>query len=217
VYLTGQALTEGERAALTRAADREFRFLQGIEQPGIDRPIDLLNTPRGPALIFRLGPGGQAARPLACRPRRRARPARAHRAGPGPGRSRPVRPPERAVPPRPCAASRDGGDARRQAGREDPRLAGCGPRAHLGCYHGLWNAARGRRRGPGRPCPLAPETLRLPGAEPMPADIWSLGALAFLILPGKPPAADLDGLHAALREQGHLSLAAAMDAPDRGR
>jgi hypothetical protein len=51
----------------------------------------------------------------------------------------------------------------------------------------------------------------------MPADIWSLGALAFLILPGKPPAADLDGLHAALREQGHLSLAAAMDAPDRGR
>jgi hypothetical protein len=52
VYLTGRAHTDEERTALGRAADRGFRFLQGVEHPGIDRPIDLLRTPRGPALIF---------------------------------------------------------------------------------------------------------------------------------------------------------------------
>ena len=53
----------------------------------------------------------------------------------------------------------------------------------------------------------------MPNPQPGPTDIWSLGAVAFLILCGKPPAPDLDGLHQQLREYGHLMLASAMEAP----
>jgi serine/threonine protein kinase len=215
VYLTGQALTEEERAGLVRAADREFRFLQGIEHPGIDRPLEFLTTPRGPALIFERDPNGkrldhwladhdaeldvleriELVRDLAEAVRYAHRNGLYHRA---------LAPHHIVVVKRdgkPAVKIRDWQAAARELTTSATMASGT---QHVGDH-----VARAAH------VYLAPETLRVPDAEPLPADIWSLGALAFLILSGKPPAADLDGLHAVLREQGHLSLAAAMDAPDR--
>jgi serine/threonine protein kinase len=47
---------------------------------------------------------------------------------------------------------------------------------------------------------VAPEVIRLGEGQPRAADIWSLGAVSYLILTGEPPAADLDGLYATLKE-----------------
>ncbi|MFD0816869.1 BREX system serine/threonine kinase PglW, partial [Micromonospora zhanjiangensis] len=50
-YLTSRA-TEEEIPAIRRAAEREFRLLQGIHHPGIARAHDLVEHPWGPAVVF---------------------------------------------------------------------------------------------------------------------------------------------------------------------
>ncbi|MDZ7652856.1 MAG: hypothetical protein U5L03_10045 [Burkholderiaceae bacterium] len=63
---------------------------------------------------------------------------------------------------------------------------------------------------------LAPETL-LAGASSGPSlDVYSLGAIAFLVLSGRTPAADAVELAEALRRDGALQLSNALDeAPAR--
>lgn len=215
LYLAGRAHTEEERAALTRAAQREFRFLQGVEHPGIDCPTDLLQTPRGPALIFERDPDAERldhwladhsdeldllgrielVRNLAETVRHAHRQGLYHRA---------------LAPQHIDVVIRD----------DRPRLRIRDWQMAARTLSSTTDAASGtdhivERVSEPAHIYLAPETLRLADPQPVPADIWSLGAIGFLILSGKPPAADVDGLHALLREQGHLTLAAAMDAPDR--
>lgn len=213
VYLTGLAQSEDERQALRRAADREFRFLQGIDHPGIEQPIELLSSARGPALVFPYDPAArrldhwladngdvidlldriQLVRDLAETLRHAHRQGLYHRA---------LAPQHVSVSERRGKAHlriRDWQAAARAFTSSSPTTGTAhvidlvDERAHV--Y-------------------LAPETLRLPDAQSAPADIWSLGAVAFLILSGSPPAEDVEGLHAILRQQGCLTLAAAMDAPD---
>jgi serine/threonine protein kinase len=50
-YLTSRAPSE-DAAVIRRAAEREFRLLQGIYHPGIARAIDLVDHPWGPAVVF---------------------------------------------------------------------------------------------------------------------------------------------------------------------
>ncbi|HEX5542064.1 MAG TPA: BREX system serine/threonine kinase PglW [Micromonospora sp.] len=50
-YLTSRA-AEDEVPAIRRAAEREFRLLQGIHHPGIARAHDLVEHPWGPAVVF---------------------------------------------------------------------------------------------------------------------------------------------------------------------
>lgn len=50
-YLTSRA-AEHEVPAIRRAAEREFRLLQGIHHPGVARAHDLVEHPWGPAVVF---------------------------------------------------------------------------------------------------------------------------------------------------------------------
>ncbi|MEV4755335.1 BREX system serine/threonine kinase PglW [Micromonospora sp. NPDC049559] len=50
-YLTSRAAEE-DVPAIKRAAEREFRLLQGIHHPGIARALDLVEHPWGPAVVF---------------------------------------------------------------------------------------------------------------------------------------------------------------------
>jgi hypothetical protein len=93
-----RAQTEEERLALARAAEREYRFLQGIDHPGIEKPTRSSPTRRARRWSSRTTRSA-AARPLPRRARRRARPVRPHRAGPSARRDAAGRPPRRALPP----------------------------------------------------------------------------------------------------------------------
>jgi len=215
VYLTGRAHTDEERTSLVRAAEREFRFLQGVEHPGIDRPVDLLRTPRGPALIFEHDPRAERldhwladhgseldllgrielVRNLAEAVRH------AHRQGLY----------HRALAPQHVSVVDEDGTPRMKI--RDWQTAA----RTLSSSTSAAAATEHIQKHVSEPAHvyLAPETLRRPDPQPIPADIWSLGAVSFLILSGQPPAKDLDGLHATLREHGRLTLASVMDAPDR--
>ncbi|WP_406046521.1 hypothetical protein OG799_00900 [Micromonospora sp. NBC_00898] len=50
-YLTSRA-AEHEVPAIRRAAEREFRLLQGIHHPGVARAHDLVEHAWGPAVVF---------------------------------------------------------------------------------------------------------------------------------------------------------------------
>ncbi|MBF9127694.1 BREX system serine/threonine kinase PglW [Plantactinospora sp. S1510] len=50
-YLTSRAAEE-DIPSIKRAAEREFRLLQGIHHPGIARATDLVEHPWGPAVVF---------------------------------------------------------------------------------------------------------------------------------------------------------------------
>lgn len=58
VYLEGEQ-GETERSTLRRAAEREFQILERIEHPGILRVDTLTETESGPALVFRWQEGAQ--------------------------------------------------------------------------------------------------------------------------------------------------------------
>src|SRR6266511_2812546 len=50
-YLTSRA-TDEELPVIRRAAEREFRLLQGMHHPGIPRAVDLVDHTWGPAVVF---------------------------------------------------------------------------------------------------------------------------------------------------------------------
>lgn len=50
-YLTRRA-AEDDIPAIRRAAEREFRLLQGVHHPGIAHPVDLVDHQFGPAVVF---------------------------------------------------------------------------------------------------------------------------------------------------------------------
>lgn len=58
---------------------------------------------------------------------------------------------------------------------------------------------------------LAPETFVVDEPDPVALDVFALGSLAFLLLTGRPPAADVASRDATLQEHDGLSLAAAID------
>ena len=57
IYLAGGAESRADRQELIRAAEREYRSLRGIDYPGIAVPTDFVEHDLGPALIFRYDPG----------------------------------------------------------------------------------------------------------------------------------------------------------------
>ena len=50
-YLTSRAQAD-DVPVIKRAAEREFRLLQGIRHPGIAQALDLVDHPWGPAVVF---------------------------------------------------------------------------------------------------------------------------------------------------------------------
>lgn len=215
LYLAGKAFTKEERASLTRAAERQFKLLEGIEHPGIERPLDFLQTPRGPALIFERDPDAERldhclsdhgdqldlldrielVRSLAEALRHAHRQGLYHRA---------LAPQHVTV-----VGAHHGWHPRIRNWQTAAKQLSSSTSGISGTEHIAERVSEAAH------VYLAPETLQLPDAEPLRADVWSLGAVAFLILSGAPPASDLDSLHELLREHGHLTLASAMDAPPR--
>jgi serine/threonine protein kinase len=58
---------------------------------------------------------------------------------------------------------------------------------------------------------LAPEALTQPGADPELLDVFSLGAIAFHVFTGSPPASTLAGLAEILERDGGLEVASRLD------
>lgn len=216
IYLTEAATSQEERDALRRAAEREYRILKGVEHPGIERPLDLVESGRGPALVFEADKNAirldhwleEHGQNLDLMDRidlvqqlgeiLRA----AHRKGIF----------HRGLSPRNVRVVETGGRWKlriRDWQTATRSMSTSATASSLGTVHVAGRVPEEEHLY------LAPEVLTVPDAEPRAADIWSLGALSVLLLSGKPPAPDVDGLRETLREHGALSLAAVMDAaPD---
>jgi len=220
LYLISKAQTEEERLSLARAAEREYRFLQGIDHPGIEKPLEVIANPQGPALVFPHDPQAQRldryldehadelglydrielVRQLAETLRAAHRAGLYHRA---------LAPQHVTVTP-----SSDGPRLKirdwQAAARE---LTAVAMSSSIQPATGTSHVAR--LVSEQAHVYIAPEMIRLGEGNPRAADMWSLGAVSYLILTGTPPAADLDGLYATLKEHEALTLAAGMDAPDQ--
>lgn len=216
IYLTGRADSREERQRRERAARREFRFLQTISHPQIARPLHYETHDRGAALVFDHDPNAQRldhyllehgdeltredrlglVRSLAEALRHAHHKGLYHRA---------LTPETVAVTVgeegRPTVVLHNWQTATREATTTATSRAS-------GTRHVSRLVAASQQLY------LAPETRQVPDPDPRAADLFSLGALAILILTGRPPAGDLDGLHALLAQAGHLTLAAAGDAAD---
>ena len=220
LYPLGKATSDEERAAFITSAKREVTLLQGVDHPAIDRPTDLVAAQSGPAVVFPYDPKAtrldhwlaEHADSLGLSERldlvrllaEGLKSAHSH------GLYHRALSPRSVVvagtPDKPKLKIRDWQTAARlhsATGRATTTTTGL--QDHAGTRH------VGEHVGREEHLYLAPEVLALPDADPRTADIFSLGALAILILTGQPPAADLAARQAQLRDPGYLTLAAVAD------
>ncbi|NJC84890.1 BREX system serine/threonine kinase PglW [Planosporangium mesophilum] len=216
-YLTSKASVD-DRELIRRAAEREFRLLQGIYHPGIAHAIDLVDHEYGPAVIFEhdedavrldhwLAEYGERLtleqrldliRDLAEVLRYAHSRHLVHR-GLNP-RSIYVYDPDK---PRPRLVVTDW-----QTGG---RVATTTTQATLlaGTTHVDQLADESVRLY------QAPEAATNPDAPGQLLDVFALGAITYLIFAGRPPATSPEALKSAITAQGGLELSAAADAvPD---
>ncbi|MEV5820870.1 BREX system serine/threonine kinase PglW [Micromonospora haikouensis] len=213
-YLTSRA-AEHEVPAIRRAAEREFRLLQGIHHPGVAQVHDLVEHPWGPAVVFdhqpewvrldqwllRRGDGLTLAQRLQlvqdlaeiidyAHSRRLAHRALSPRAVY-------VRDPDG---PRWTLVVTDWQTGGRLAGTT--HLTRLGPSSDQASLELFFDDEVRRYQAP-----EADGATRLPGHQ---LDVFSLGALAYRIFAGAAPAATPEELVNAVRDSG-LQLAAAVD------
>jgi serine/threonine protein kinase len=220
IYLAGVATTAEEQERLRREAEREFRLVQDLRHDGIAQPLDLVQAERGPALLFEVVDGEQrldlwAADHLAALPiddrielvRQLAEAvahAHAHKVthralG---ARSVLVRPhPAGEGPPRLVIGHWQAG-ARELATRLTRHTDTTAPR--LGTVFT-------ERIDAAEQVYLAPEVFSVDDPDGAALDVFSLGALAHLLLTGRPPAADLTEREAILAAHQGLAADAAVD------
>ena len=197
IYLTQQQAGEEQRRTVERAARREYQVLQGITHRGIAQAVQIRDHQGSPAILFHHDPtdlrldsylavhGGPAD------PRGPAGPGAAARRG------RPVRPQPLALPPgaRGAFGLRVGRQGRLRPCAPGDRLAGRGARLRADGEP----VARASRRSAARSIGdaadvyLAPE-FGSPYPDPVDLDVFGLGAVAYLILTGRPPASSRSAL-----------------------
>jgi serine/threonine protein kinase len=221
VYLARAATTAEGEDRLRREAEREFRVVQDLRHDGIAQPLDLVQAERGPALLFervageeRLdlwAPGGVDGLGLDARIElvRQLGEAIAH------AHSRKVT--HRALTAR-SVLVRPGGDTdgpprlvigHWQAGARE--LATRLTSHPTGTSGSTLGTALTERLDATEQVYLAPEAFSVEHPDGMAMDVFSLGALAFLLLAGQPPAADLTEREAMLAAHRGLALDAAVD------
>lgn len=218
VFRPTEGMSKQDREDLERAARREFTLLHGIEHPAIERPIEYQSHERGPAQVFELDPTAQRLdhwladhhddpdfdvlarvdllREIAEGLRYAHQEGIAHRSltpehitvGERRGR-RQVR-------------IRDWQTIARTSTSSSTQLG-----TALGGDLGSFVSERAQRY-------LAPELRTVAEPNPVTADVFSLGAVAVLVLTGQPPAPDLTARDTLLRDHGHLMLAAVADGVD---
>ncbi len=221
VYLAGLATTVEEEDRLRRQADREFRVVQDLRHDGVAQPLDLVQAERGPALLFDRVEGEDrldlwvpaALEHLALDARielvRQLGEAIAH------AHARKVS--HRALTARSVLvrpASDEAGELPQlvighwQAGARDLATRFT---SHVGTHGGTLGSALTERLDAGEQVYLAPEAFSVEDPDGAALDVFSLGALAFLLLSGKPPAADLTEREEMLAAHQGLALDAAVD------
>jgi serine/threonine protein kinase len=220
IWSTQAARTDDERTTRARAAEREFRALDGISHPGILGVVDYVpDAERGPSVVFEHDPSDRrldlwlaehhdrldlATRLALLRDIadavRYAHQRRLH---------------HRALTPRSVLVSRP------HAERPTPRIFNWQTADRQG-------TARGTAMGPvvtgtehaddlidadvgGY---LAPELFTTPEADGVTLDVFSLGTLAYLLLTGQPPAVSPAELLSRLRENQGLLVSSALDGVD---
>ncbi len=221
-YLTSKAGPD-DRDIIQRAAEREFRLLQGIHHPGIAHATDLVDHELGPAVIFEHDPDAvrfdhwlaehgdrltvddrlNLVRELAEIVRYAYSRHLVHR-GLNPrsilvcdpdknGKPNPDRPNPRLV----VTDWQTGGRAGTSTTPSTPTVRATGHIDHLAD-----DMARLYQ---------APELATSPEAPGHLLDVFALGALTYLIFTGRPPAETPAQLQEAIRERGGLELTAAVD------
>lgn len=198
---------------ITRAAQREFELLAPIRHPGIVRALDLHEHELGPALVFERDPTeirldqyfDQRGASLNLFDRLALVRDLAETVASAHGR----RLAHRALSPRSVLVVRPG----------TPEQRFCiinwqtGSRAGGGS---IASTVEGTRHvdqlidTDAAPY-LAPEALTVAGADPQLLDVFSLGAIAYLVFTGQPPAATLAGLTERLKRDGGLEVSAILD------
>ncbi len=221
-YLTGMATTQEEQDRLRREAEREFRVVEGLHNRGIAHPLDLVQAERGPALLFDFADDEErldlwaleavATLPLDERIEMVRQLAEAVDYAHG------HRVTHRALTPR-SVLVRPAGAASQVA-----------PTLVIGHWQaGARDLATNLSRHPGTTSVLgtvlterteaselvylAPEAFNAEHPDGVALDVFSLGAIAFLLLTGRPPAADLVERQRMLVEHRGLLNEAASDLP----
>lgn len=219
IYLAGVATTADEEQRLRREAEREVRLLEGLRHDGIAQVNDLVQADRGPAVLFERASNeerldlwaAQNVDSLSIDQRvelvRQLGEALAH------AHSRQVT--HRALTAR-SVLVRPGKRAEAL-----PQLvighwnAGAREIATNLTRMGVTATSLGedfaQRLAAEEQVYLAPEAYTVDTPEPQALDVFSLGALSFLILSGKAPAPDIAARDAILTEHGALPLPAAVD------
>jgi serine/threonine protein kinase len=215
LYPLSAAATKDVRVRLRRAAEREFRMLEGVNHPGILRATDFKEHERGPALFFEYFQGairldhylkqyGTTAsvdlrlnllRQISDAIRYAHEKKIVHRAL-SPQAVLVVDPESK----RPTVRIFDWQTGYREAMTEAASGQSVSPTAHVGDL--VEDAATAY---------LAPETFTDPTGGNEQSDIFSLGAIAYHLFSGQPPAESQIELHKKLRDNAGLRISAVTD------
>ncbi|WP_445151347.1 BREX system serine/threonine kinase PglW [Baekduia sp. Peel2402] len=208
IYNAPPSADDPRRQALRRAARRESQLLEGLQHPGL-LPIEgYVEHDLGPALVLGIAPDRPTLDAWLTEYAARlslidkltllreivdaVRYAHSHGLV------------HRGLSPRSIFISDEG----------QPRIGDWHTGARIGAEVGDLTLAGTRDPGAlaasGAEAYLAPETAITPELDPT-ADVFSLGAVAWLLVTGQPPAERASDLLVALRESGGLDLAAAVD------
>ncbi|MFC0505709.1 BREX system serine/threonine kinase PglW [Micromonospora costi] len=225
IYLVERNAVQTERASIERAAKREMMVLHGINHPGIVRVDSMEPHEAGPALIFRHDPRairldhymaqfGDKLDPL-------SRLAMIRQLAEAVAYAHGRRLHHRALSARSVLVSP--GPKRRGGSEEEAWLV---PQLQISDWQTATRAADTSGGGSGDPITLsshatahielsaeaylAPE-LSAPRPDPVAMDVFGLGALAYLILTGQPPAAKRQELLARIARDNGLRPSSVAD------
>lgn len=225
VYLAGLATTAEEEARLRREAEREFKVVQGLHHDGISQPLDLIQAERGPALLFHRTEHEAEERLDLWAPARvpeqalDARIELVRQVGEALAHAHARKITHRALTARSVLVRDNPGGTK---GRPEPRLivghwqAGARELAtRLTGHPDTGTATFGdellERLAADEQVYLAPEAFIVDDPAGVGLDVFSLGAIAYLLLTGQPPAADLVERERLLTKHQGFRLAAAVD------
>jgi serine/threonine protein kinase len=219
IYLTGASTSDEEEQRLRREAEREFKLLESLRHDHIADVKDFVQADRGPALLFdrvadeerldlwaanhidelSIDQRIELVRQLA----EALRHAHANRITHRSLSARSVLV---------CPSTTLGALPRLVIGHWQ---AGARELATRLTRHTTTNTALGddlaERLAADEQVYLAPETFVVDDPDPVALDVFSLGSLAYLLLTGQTPAADVASRDAILQEHDGLSLASVVD------
>ncbi|HEY4002044.1 MAG TPA: NERD domain-containing protein [Candidatus Xenobia bacterium] len=204
-FSVARASSLGEREMVLRAARRDFTLLEGVNHPGILRPVDFTDNDYGAALIFEYDETALRLDKWLTQ----------HKDADAKTRT---------------AIWRQIADALRYAHSRRILHRALSPLSVLVYPNGQvklmnWHTGARQEGTTGTvhveelveskaAVYLAPESLKAPDQASPAADVFSLGCIGFLLFSGRPPAADFLQLQALLRQHQALSLARVVDGTD---